>query len=817
MFGRLASFVQQAAEVLAPSAPLQDDFIHHWKAVTHQLLAPRDEHQPVEATNVPDHLTNMVELLNQEEMESDGTTGPCMEYLLQHKILETLLALGRADSPPGMKQQVLKFFTSVIGRAQQPLLPHIHVHKPVLRLIHCCAESRASPTEGDEVHFLCTVASSLQRHPHLANVFLEQRPTSTAAEPTSAASTKSPRPQAYTIDPDHSKFHLLAALLELSKSEDRRVSLKACEGMLLCASLDNESTARSIANNSPFCQILADRVQSTFASIPLDLPAQKVLSCSAKWGMEGGTDEEPAYEGRTELRAWLSCLDYFDRLVLSSHSIIASALLQSLDERFFKPQLQPRLAQMSEHGLVVTTCLVTKLVEVVTAPLLVHGLILLLIGPGSQSDSDSDSVDQVELCQHLISRCDHVNEELSLVSLQLFNLLLQKNDPLVIHRLVLHYLADDLHLKPEARENGGDQRGTAESTRPASGDGAGEGQNSTLTPGAHVSALAEQADSAAASESESQSGTQSPGDLSSQVSSSSVDSSRPETPSSENRPAESLLATSSTTASAEQPNTPTSPAPVPLTPTTPGAPTASAPQSLTFSSGGASSAAKGRVASPSSDIEPLVQQLFAERNHSELIINTILTMLPETVKTSLHMPTSGYDEYVRDAQNQVARCFTACQKWSSTPLYISPEHGQFTEGPFLRLLFNKLQRSLDQPYEINLTVTGLLTRLAYFPHRNLHAYLLDPFIPLSDNVRSLHSVLRQISAELSIRAQRTPDFQGNVLAARKRLSGTSNFETATSQTNHLYEAVVVLEEFCKELAAIAFVKSAAYLQQCSLA
>lgn len=33
--------------------------------------------------------------------------------------------------PPGMKQQVLVFYTKLLGRIKQPLLPHINVHRPV--------------------------------------------------------------------------------------------------------------------------------------------------------------------------------------------------------------------------------------------------------------------------------------------------------------------------------------------------------------------------------------------------------------------------------------------------------------------------------------------------------------------------------------------------------------------------------------------------------------------------------------------------------------------------------------------------------------
>ncbi|XP_031691783.1 uncharacterized protein LOC109876116 isoform X2 [Oncorhynchus kisutch] len=75
----------------------------------------------------------MLNILTQEESEREsGETGPCMEYLLHHKILETIYTLGKADCPPGMKQQVLSFYTKLLGCIRQPLLPHINVHRPVL-------------------------------------------------------------------------------------------------------------------------------------------------------------------------------------------------------------------------------------------------------------------------------------------------------------------------------------------------------------------------------------------------------------------------------------------------------------------------------------------------------------------------------------------------------------------------------------------------------------------------------------------------------------------------------------------------------------
>lgn len=57
-----------------------------------------DDKAPVTDTNIPSHLEQMLDILTQEEGEREsGETGPCMEYLLHHKILETLYTLGKAD------------------------------------------------------------------------------------------------------------------------------------------------------------------------------------------------------------------------------------------------------------------------------------------------------------------------------------------------------------------------------------------------------------------------------------------------------------------------------------------------------------------------------------------------------------------------------------------------------------------------------------------------------------------------------------------------------------------------------------------------
>ncbi|GLD57814.1 protein FAM160B2-like isoform X3 [Lates japonicus] len=109
-----------------------------------------------------------------------------------------------------------------------------------------------------------------------------------------------------------------------------------------------------------------------------------------------------------------------------------------------------------------------------------------------------------------------------------------------------------------------------------------------------------------------------------------------------------------------------------------------------------------------------------------------------------------------------------------------------------------------QPYELNLQLTAVLSRLSAFNHPLLHEYLLNPYIHLSHCSRSLFSVLIRVMGELMQRIQQISNLTDRLLNHRRHLLGL-NHNTGLEHLT-LLRGVIVLEEFCKELAAIAFVK-----------
>ncbi|NWW38375.1 F16B2 protein, partial [Panurus biarmicus] len=213
---------------------------------------------------------------------------------------------------------------------------------------------------------------------------------------------------------------------------------------------------------------------------------------------------------------------------------------------------------------------------------------------------------------------------------------------------------------------------------------------------------------------------------------------------------------------------------------------------------------------------------------------SFLCLVPEEAKTSSCMEEGGYDTYVHDALGMVQACRASAAPWGwpSSPRPLDSCHPgvAFYEGHFLKVLFDRMSRILDQPYSLNLQVTSVLSHLAAFPHPHLHEYLLDPYLNLAPGCRSLFSVLvrvmsptgvwghgdtpwtgwgdsflpPQVIGDLMQRLQRVPHARAKLLLVRRQLLGLVPGE----QMDHtvLFKGVVVLEEFCKELAAIALVK-----------
>ncbi|XP_058279690.1 FHF complex subunit HOOK-interacting protein 2B isoform X2 [Hirundo rustica] len=337
MLSRLGALLQQAVETREPSVDLLEAFTEHWRGITGYYLEATDESIPARQTDIPWRLRQMLDILVHEEQQRPaGETGPCLEFLLQHKLLETLGTLGKAEYPPGMRQQVLLFFSRALGRLQHPLLHYLNVHRPVQKLLQLSGDRLGSGTEKEEVQLAAVLCSKIQQDPGLLPYILEGKsvlngrraPGSAREEALDPAPGSAASPAPAEPSPPRRDGSLVACLLGLCRSKKSRVALKARENLLLLAGLSQEAAAACLVRGGALCQLLAGHLRDLYGAVPAGTDPADVLAMDrASWRSPGDGDGDGGFPGKESLVEFLGWLDFLDELVTGAHPVRITGLI----------------------------------------------------------------------------------------------------------------------------------------------------------------------------------------------------------------------------------------------------------------------------------------------------------------------------------------------------------------------------------------------------------------------------------------------------------------------------------------------------------
>ncbi|XP_043309291.1 FHF complex subunit HOOK interacting protein 2B isoform X3 [Cervus elaphus] len=488
MLSRLGALLQEAVGAREPSIDLLEAFVEHWKGITNYYIESTDENTPAKKTDIPWRLKQMLDILVYEEKQqaAAGEAGPCLEYLLQHKILETLCTLGKAEYPPGMRQQVLQFFSKVLAQVQHPLLHYLNVHRPVQKLLRLGGTVPGSLTEKEEVQFTTVLCSKIQQDPALLTYILEgkktigrkkasreataplreaasvrdkDRPPSKAPDSgTCGAWASSAQLPAETEEPDGpiGESSLITSLIGLCKSKKGRVALKAQENLLLLVRVASQAAATCLVQSSA-CPAVVERLCQLHQSLPSSLdPADIAAVEGISWRLPSAPSDEASFPGKEALAAFLGWFDYCDHLITEAHSVVSDALAKAVAEKLFVEILQPQLLHVSEQSVLTSTALLTVMLRQLRAPALLREVVAFLLGMDQQPAAPEDS--PRTLCAHLIRHCDHLSDEISIATLRLFEELLQKPHEQIVRSLILCHLEGRAYVargspEPESYED----------------------------------------------------------------------------------------------------------------------------------------------------------------------------------------------------------------------------------------------------------------------------------------------------------------------------------------------------------------------------
>ncbi|XP_063753972.1 FHF complex subunit HOOK-interacting protein 2B-like isoform X2 [Eleginops maclovinus] len=779
-FSKLGSMLLHALETREPTVDLLESFVDHWKAITNYYIETTDDSRPVKQTEIPWRLKQMLDILVYEEKQQvththldthtpDGCVcvqamqapRACLEYLLQHKLLETLVTLGKAQYPPGMVQQVLLFFSKLLSQIQKPLLQLVNVYRPV-QLIRLCALP-GSQTEKEEAQFLLVICSRVKQDPDTLRYVLEIVHQSAARTTASVQSQNDPASNHATEPPISSKS--VASPCSLVQSEASPCSLVQSEASP-CSPVQSET--------SPCSPVQSEA--SPCSPVQSEASPCSLVQSEASPGSPVQSEASPCSPVQSETSP---CSP------VQSESGLLSALLQLTSSQrgsvCVKAYESLLLLAALEGSAGELLSLSTRLGELLVGRLLLlHALLPLedLLPEELQSwphtpwSSESPTSGHMpnffawlNFLDHLmteapqvlalkLSQCVrrfwlvdvlqpqllHTCEQVVLVSTSLLSAVVRLVQSSSLLDQIVHFLlrTDPLtHLLLQRCDHISDQISMASLSLVEE-----------LLQKPHRDIL----EVLVLSFLQSRSYLSSPAG------------------GAEDRLPESIEANEDSDDLEEDPFF-FSDSQL-LSPALSSPPSASAPSGL---------------------------------GSSADVVNSFLCLVPVQVRSAQMLQEGGYESYVHDAHTLVTDCGSLSLSWD-WPLRPPPPSGeeQFFEGPLLRVLFNRLGRVLEQPYELSLQVTAVLSRLSAFSHPLLQEYLLNPYIHLSHCCRSLFSVLIRLMGELMQRIQQVSILTDRLLDTRRHLLGL----TPNTGLEHLtlLKGIIVLEEFCKELAAIAFVK-----------
>lgn len=193
------------------------------------------------------------------------------------------------------------------------------------------------------------------------------------------------------------------------------------------------------------------------------------------------------------------------------------------------------------------------------------------------------------------------------------------------------------------------------------------------------------------------------------------------------------------------------------------------------------------------------------------IIERYQSVLPSSLRSTSSEPSTDYKVYLSDVEHVYSQVRAACAKfkWPAEATSMAKnngdnnsDHSELYEGPFLNMVFTKIKSLSAQTYLINLELSSIISRLSLLPHPYLHEYLLNPYCPRV--APSLAHLLAQVAKSLAKQLHSVNDYVGRLANTRQCLVGSQ--EEIRDDKSNLFESVIVLEEMCKELAAIVYVK-----------
>ncbi|XP_036907470.1 FTS and Hook-interacting protein isoform X3 [Sturnira hondurensis] len=325
---RVTQGASQQTPVMADPETCLMVFKNHWSQVVRILERQGPRVAPGGADDlsaVCNHTYQMLTLLAEDRAVPSAPTapGPLLEFALREDLLTRVLAWqlqwdGLGDGVEERRAEQLKLFEMLVSEARQPLLRHGPVREALLTLLDACGHPVSSSPALDEglVLLLSQLCVCLAREPSLLEFFLQPPPEPGAA----------PR-------------LLLFSLLVPFVHREGTLGQQARDALLLLMALSagSPTVGRYIADHSYFCPVLATGLSALYSSLP-----RKIEVPGDDWHCLRRED----WLGVPALALFMSSLEFCNAVIQVAHPLVQKQLVDYIHNGFLVPVMGPALHKL---------------------------------------------------------------------------------------------------------------------------------------------------------------------------------------------------------------------------------------------------------------------------------------------------------------------------------------------------------------------------------------------------------------------------------------------------------------------------------------
>ncbi len=291
----------QAAEAVTPTylsmslykSPVEE-FHHRWQVISLFLDALILEKLPeamqkkqLHDSQTRENLAKLVRLLYAEEealdlqLHKDANElsmieqRPCLEYMLEHNIIQNLCSKATKDNPSGLMVLVIVFLTDLLrdSKINHPILPTRNVHRSVCELIQAAMikEVEDEMIQRCMLHCLHALWVKLKGDPVQTEFFFTRiYHTNTLTSVDSSHSSHSMLLQPPPLSPTKIQELVLFTGLLPHMYRDGKLGQKCREALAIAAGLRETNLIRFILDMTPFCNYAVTGVISAFDELELN-------------------------------------------------------------------------------------------------------------------------------------------------------------------------------------------------------------------------------------------------------------------------------------------------------------------------------------------------------------------------------------------------------------------------------------------------------------------------------------------------------------------------------------------------------------------